>query len=269
MGRVEGKVALITGAARGMGRGMALRLAEEGADIIAFDMCTDYDVLTYPMSTEEDLAETAQLVERRGRRVITQRVDTRNLEQLKVAVRSAVGQMGKLDIVCANAGIWGCQTWDGVTPELWTTLIGVNLTGTWHTCQATIPHLIGTEPGSLIITGSTSAVKGQPFHVAYAASKHGVVGVMRSLANELASKGVRVNCVHPTGVSTPMLAGGASLEELIAGDPHIGPIFANALPDVEVVEAIDVSNMVLYLASDEARYLTGGEYRVDAGNLNR
>lgn len=269
MGRVEGKVALITGAARGQGRSHALRLAEEGADIIGFDSCRDYDSIGYAMSTEEDLAETARLVEKTERRVLTQKVDTRNLEELKAAVSSAVEQMGKLDVVSANAGVWTCQAWDEVTPELWAETIAVNLTGTWHTCLATMPHLIENGSGSIIITGSSSAEKGQAFNTPYVASKHGVVGIMRSLANELAGKRIRVNCVHPTGVNTPLLAGGASLQGLIDRDPHLGPTFVNALPDVGMVEPIDISNMVLQLASDESRYLTGGEYRVDAGCLAR
>lgn len=269
MGRVEGKVALITGAARGQGRSHALRLAEEGADIIAFDACVDYGSIGYGMSSEDDLAETARLVEKLDRRIVTQKVDTRNLDDLKTATSSAVSELGKLDIVSANAGVWSCQAWDEVTPELWAETIGANLTGTWHTCVATIPHLIENGSGSIVITGSTSAAKGQAFNGPYVASKHGVVGIMRSLANELAGKHIRVNCVHPTGVNTPLLAGGASLDGLIARDPHVGPTFVNALPDVAMVEAIDISNMVLQLASDESRYVTGGEYRVDAGCLAR
>jgi len=269
MGRVEGKVALITGAARGQGRSHALRLAEEGADIIAFDACVDYDTIGYGMSTEDDLAETGRLVEKLGRKVVTKKVDTRELEDLKAATSTAVSELRKLDIVSANAGIWSCQSWDEVTPQLWADTLAANLTGTWHTCVATIPHLLENGAGSIVITGSTSAVKGQAFNTPYVASKHGVVGIMRSLANELASKNIRVNCVHPTGVNTPLLAGGAALDGLIARDPYLGPTFVNALPEVHTVEPIDVSNMVLQLASDESRYITGGDYRVDAGCLSR
>jgi SDR family mycofactocin-dependent oxidoreductase len=268
MGRVEGKVALITGAGRGQGRSHAIRLAQEGADIIALDSCANYDTMTYDMASEEDLAETARLVEELDRRVFTRKVDTRDLEGMKSAVDDGVAQLGKLDIVSANAGIWSAQLWDKVTPELWKDTIDVIVNGTWHTCVATIPHLLKNGAGSIIITGSTSAVKGQAFNTPYVAAKHAVVGIMQSLANELAPKNVRVNCVHPTGVNTPLLAGGAGLDELIAMDPHQGPTFVNAML-VDIIQPIDVSNAVLQLASDESRYVTGLEYRVDAGCLIR
>jgi SDR family mycofactocin-dependent oxidoreductase len=269
VGRVQGKVALITGAARGIGRSNAVRLAEEGADIIAVDVCRDLPMLRYNLSTEADLAETAKLVEALGRRVITRVADTRDLPSLRGAVDEGVAELGKLDIVSANAGVWTCQTWDDVSAEVWADTLAVNLTGTWHTCLATIPHLIDNGAGSIVITGSTSAEKGLPFNTPYATTKHGVVGMARSLANELAVKNIRVNVVHPTGVNTPMLVGGGvPVPDLIAGNPRVGPTFENALA-VDFVEPIDVSNMVLQLASDESRYLTGGEYRVDAGALMR
>ncbi|PBC35336.1 SDR family mycofactocin-dependent oxidoreductase [Rhodococcus sp. ACS1] len=268
MGRVENKVALVTGAGRGQGRNHALRLAEQGADIIALDACVDYASMNYGMATEQDLEQTAKLVKATGRKVITRRVDTRNLEGLKQVVSETVAELGKLDIVCANAGIFSAQPWDAVTPEVWRDTIDVNLTGTWHTCVAAIPHLLENGSGSIIITGSTSGVKGQPYFQPYVAAKHGVVGLMKSFANELAPKNIRVNVIHPTGVDTPALAGVGGLDGLLQLDPHQGPCFVNAML-VDMVEVDDISNAVLYLASDETRYVTGTELRVDAGNLGR
>jgi len=269
VGRVQGKVALITGAARGIGRSNAVRLAEEGADIIAIDVCRDISTLRYGLSTEADLAETAKLVEALDRRVVTRVADIRDLSSLRSAVDEAVAELGKLDIVSANAGIWSCQNWDDVSAEVWGETLAVNLTGTWHTCLVTIPHLIENGSGSIVITGSTAGAKGLAFNTPYVTSKHGIVGMARSLASELAAKNVRVNVVHPTGVNTAMLVGGGvPVPDLIAGNPRVGPTFENALA-VDFVEPIDVSNMVLQLASDESRYLTGGEYRVDAGALVR
>jgi SDR family mycofactocin-dependent oxidoreductase len=255
MGRVQGKVALITGAGRGQGRSHAIRLAEEGADIIAIDACVDYETMNYAMATPEDLAQTAKAVEALDRRILTRQVDTRDLAGLTQAVEDGVAELGKLDIVSANAGICSIQNWDEVTPRLWQDTIDVLLTGTWHTCRATIPHLIANGGGSIIITGSTAAVKG-------------VVGIMQSLANELSLQNVRVNCVHPTGVNTPLVAGFGGLETLLARNPHQAPCFVNAL-QVDMMEPIDVSNAVLYLASDESRYVTGSQLVVDAGNLAR
>jgi SDR family mycofactocin-dependent oxidoreductase len=268
MGRVQGKVALITGAGRGQGRSHAIRLAEEGADIIAIDACVDYDTMNYAMATTDDLAQTAKAVEALDRRIVTRQVDTRDLGGLTCAVEEGVAEFGKLDIVCANAGICSIQNWDEVTPQLWQDTLDVLLTGTWHTCRATIPHLVANGGGSIIITGSTAAVKGQPFLTPYVAAKHGVVGLMQSLANELSLQNVRVNCVHPTGVNTPLVEGFGGLVSLLERNPHQAPCFLNALP-IEVMEPIDVSNAILYLASDEARYVTGTQLVVDAGNLAR
>lgn len=268
MGRVEGKVVLITGAGRGQGRNHALRLAEQGANIVAIDACTGYDSLNYGMATEQDLAETARIVEAAGGRVIARRADVRDFGVLKQVVDDAVSEFGKLDVVCANAGIYSAQTWDAVSREVWRDTVDVNLTGTWHTCLATIPHLLENGSGSIIITGSTAAVKGTPFNTPYAATKHGIVGIMKSLANELAPKNIRVNVIHPTGVDTPLLAGVGGLQSLIDLDAHQGPLFMNAML-VETVKVDDVSQAVLFLASEETRYVTGTELRVDAGCLGR
>jgi SDR family mycofactocin-dependent oxidoreductase len=267
-GRVAGKVAFITGAARGQGRSHAIRLAEEGADIIAVDICADYPTVPYPMATEADLAETAKQVEALGRRIVTARVDVRDLAALRSAVDDGVAQLGRLDIVCANAGICTVQAWDEVTPQVWQDTLDTNLTGVWNTVVAAVPHLIAAGGGSVICISSTAGIKGLPYLTPYVAAKHGVVGVARSLANELASHRIRVNTVHPTGVDTPMGTGIGGLETLLGKDPKLGPIFMNTYP-VEIVEPRDVSNAVLFLASDESRYVTGLELTVDAGNTIR
>ena len=267
-GRVTGKVAFITGAARGQGRSHAIRLAEEGADIIAIDICQDYDTVGYGLSTEADLAETVKLVEALDRRIIARRADVRDAGALKAIVDEGVAELGKLDIVVANAGICTVQAWDEVTPAVWQDTLDTNLTGVWNTMVAGAPHLIANGGGSIIATSSTAGIKGLPYLAPYVAAKHGVVGIARTMANELAAHKIRVNTVHPTGVDTPMGAGLGGLEPLLTRDPNLGPIFMNTLP-VEMVDARDISNAVLFLASDEARYVTGLEFTVDAGNTIR
>jgi SDR family mycofactocin-dependent oxidoreductase len=263
-GRVAGKVALVTGAARGQGRSHALRLAAEGADIVAVDVCAPIDHLDYAVATTEDLATTARLVEEAGARVVTAAVDVRDSAALAGAVAEGAAALGGLDIAVANAGVCSIQRWDEVTPELWDTVIGINLTGVWNTCTAAIPHLLERGGGSMVLISSTAGLKGQPFLTPYVASKHGLVGIMRSLANELASRHVRVNSLHPTGVDTPMLMGMTGLTERIEASPDVGSLFLNSLP-VDLVRAEDISNAVLFLASDEARYVTGLTMTVDAG----
>ena len=264
-GRVQGKVAFVTGAARGQGRSHAIRLAEEGADIIAVDICRDYETAGYPMATEEDLAQTVKAVEALDRQVIATRADVRDAGALKAAVDEGVAQLGQLNIVCANAGICTVQAWDEVTPAVWQDTLDTNLTGVWNTMVVSAPHLIAAGGGSIICTSSTAGIKGLPFLAPYVAAKHGVVGIARTMANELAQYKIRVNTVHPTGVNTPMLTGLGGLDPLLSRDPNLGPIFMNTLP-VEVVEPRDISNAVLFLASDEAQYVTGLEFTVDAGN---
>ena len=263
-GRVAGKVALITGAARGQGRSHALRLAAEGADILAIDICAPVDDIDYATASAEDLATTARLVEEIGARVETRVVDVRDAKALTAAVADGVAALGGLDIAVANAGVCSIQRWDEVTPELWETVIGINLTGVWNTCTAAVPHLLTAGGGSMILISSTAGLKGQPFLTPYVASKHGMVGIMRSLANELAPKHIRVNSLHPTGVDTPMLNGMTGLTERIEASPDVGSLFLNSLP-VDLISAADISNAVLFLASDEAKYVTGLTMTVDAG----
>jgi SDR family mycofactocin-dependent oxidoreductase len=267
-GRVAGKVAFITGAARGQGRSHAIRLAEEGADIIAVDICEDIPSAGYGMATEADLAETVKAVEALDRRIFARKADVRDAGALKAAVDAGVAELGKLDIVSANAGICTVQTWDEVTPQVWQDTLDTNLTGVWNTMVAATPHLIANGGGSIICTSSTAGIKGLPFLSPYVAAKHGVVGIARSLANELAQYKIRVNTVHPTGVQTPMMEGLGGLDPLLGKDPQLGPIFMNTFP-IEIVEPVDISNAVLFLASDEARYVTGLEFTVDAGNTIR
>jgi len=267
-GRVAGKVAFITGAARGQGRSHAIRLAEEGADIIAVDICRDYDTVGYPMATEADLAETVKAVEALDRRIVSAVADVRDAAALKATVDDGVAQLGRLDIVSANAGICTIQTWDEVTPQVWQDTLDTNLTGVWNTMVVSVPHLIAAGGGSIICTSSTAGIKGLPYLAPYVAAKHGVVGIARNMANELARHSIRVNTVHPTGVDTPMGTGLGGLEPLINRDPNLGPIYMNTLP-VEIVDPRDISNAVLFLASDEARYVTGLEFTVDAGNTIR
>lgn len=273
MGRVEGKVAVITGAARSQGRSHALRLAAEGADIIAIDLCAPVrSVGMYPPSTEEDLAETVRLVEELDRRVVSRVADVRDSTALRAAVDDGVAELGRLDIVSANAGIFEIHPALEITDDDWREMIDTNLTGVWNTCRAALPHLIdGGRGGSIVITSSTAGIKGVPNTVHYTAAKHGVVGIMRTLANEFAQHSIRVNTVHPTGVDTVMIQNKKTWGLFLGGEEGATreaaePAFAssNALP-VPWVDPVDISNAILWLSSDEARYVTGVMLPVDAG----
>jgi SDR family mycofactocin-dependent oxidoreductase len=265
---MDGKVALITGAARGQGRSHALRLAEEGAEIIAVDICDHIDSVPFTMGTSDELAETAKMVENLDRRIVTCVADVRDSEQLKSAVELGLSEFGHLDVVCCNAGIASMGlTWD-LTDEQWQDVIDVNLTGVWRTIKAVIPTLIeqGTG-GSIIITSSMAGIMGLAGIAHYTASKHAVIGLMRSLVNEVSSYKIRVNCVNPTTVNTDMIQNDAFYNYVGATSAEeMGAFFQslNTLP-VPWVEAIDISNAVLFLASDESRYVTGLTLWVDAG----
>lgn len=274
-GRVAGKVAFITGAARGQGRSHALRLAEEGADIIAVDICESLPGMEryYPGATPEDLAETVRQVEALDRRIVAAQADVRDYAALKSALDAGVAELGHVDIVSANAGVFafGDKTQD-VTDEEWDLVNDINAKGVWHTAKAVIPHLIAQGTGgSIILTSSTAGLKGTPNVAPYTASKHAVVGLMRTLALELGQYSIRVNSVHPTGVATQMIQNEATYRLFLPDVEHptkeqAEPVFTstNALP-IPWVEPIDISNAVLFLASDEARYITGLELKVDAG----
>ncbi|MCU1477105.1 MAG: 3-ketoacyl-ACP reductase [Subtercola sp.] len=276
MGRVEGKVAFVSGAARGQGRSHALRLAQEGADIIAVDICDQIDSVPYAMSTPDDLAETVRQIEALDRRIIATQADVRDYAAIKAAVDDGVAQLGRLDIVSANAGIFSFGTLEELSDELFQDMIAVNLTGVWHTVKAAIPHIrAGKNGGSIILTSSTAGLEAIPNIGHYVAAKHGVVGLMRTLALELAPDMIRVNSVHPTAVNTDMIQNAATYE-LFAPDLPVeertrevlAPRFQtmNALP-IPWVEPVDISNAVLWLASDESRYVTGVTLPVDAGEL--
>ncbi|WNG86882.1 mycofactocin-coupled SDR family oxidoreductase [Mycobacterium sp. ITM-2016-00317] len=275
-GRVEGKVAFITGAARGQGRSHAVRLAEEGADIIAIDVCGPISTHTdIPPATPDDLAQTVDLVKGTGRRIVTAEVDVRDYAAVKAAVDSGVEQLGRLDIVVANAGIGnGGQTLDHTSEEDWTDMIDVNLTGVWKSVKAAVPHLLsGGRGGSIILTSSVGGLKAYPHTGHYIAAKHGVVGLMRTFAVELGQHSIRVNSVHPTNVNTPLFMNEGTmklfrpdLENPGPDDLAVAAQFMHVLP-VGWVEPRDISNAVLFLASDEARYVTGLPMTVDAGSM--
>jgi SDR family mycofactocin-dependent oxidoreductase len=273
MGRVEGKVAFITGAARGQGRSHAIRLAEEGADIIAIDLCDQVDTVPYPMATPEDLNLTVKAVEALDRRIIATQADVRDFGALKAAVDQGVAELGRLDIVSANAGIAsvGASTVE-FTEQSWADMIDINLTGVWHTVKAAVPHMIEAgNGGSIVLTSSAAGLMAYPGVGHYVAAKHGVVGLMRTLALELAPHFIRVNSIHPTQVDTDMIQNETIWRLFAPDDPHpskdsFAPVSQamNALP-IPWVEARDISNALLFLSSDEARYITGVTLPVDAG----
>jgi SDR family mycofactocin-dependent oxidoreductase len=272
MGRLEGKVAFITGAARGQGRSHAIRLAQEGADIIAIDVCEDMPGMPYQGATEADLAETVKAVEALDRRIVAHKADVRDYAGLKAALDDGVAQLDRLDIVSANAGIGSSPHPSWELDELtWQTMIDVNLTGVWHTAKAAIPHLIAAGGGSIILTSSAAGLQAYGNIAHYVSAKHGVVGLMRTLALELAPHSIRVNSIHPTQVDTPMIQNQATwrlfrpdLEHPTEADFAPASQAMNALP-IPWVDPVDISNAVLFLASDEARYVTGVTFPVDAG----
>lgn len=274
-GRVEGKVALITGAARGQGRSHAVRLAQEGADIVAVDVCARISSSKeIPAATPDDLAETADLVKGLDRRIVTAQVDVRDFDALKAAVDSGVEQLGRLDIIAANAGIGnGGDTLDKTSEADWQDMIDVNLSGVWKTVKAGVPHLIsGGNGGSIILTSSVGGLKAYPHTGHYIAAKHGVVGLMRTFAVELGQHSIRVNSVHPTNVNTPLFMNEGTMKLFRPDLENPGPddmaVVAQLMHVLPIgwVEPVDISNAVLFLASDEARYITGLPLTVDAGS---
>ena len=275
MGLLDGKVAFITGAARGQGRSHAIRLAQEGADIIAVDICEDVTGIPYPGATEADLAETVKQVEALDRRIVAAKADVRDYAGLKAALDDGVAQLGRLDIVSANAGIGTSphHAWE-IDDATWQTMIDINLTGVWHTAKAAIPHLIeGGNGGAIILTSSAAGLQAYENIAHYVSAKHGVVGLMRTLALELAPYSIRVNSIHPTQVDTPMIQNEATyrlfrpdLDHPTRDDFAPASQSVNALP-IPWVEPVDISNAVLFLASDEGRYVTGVTLPVDAGTV--
>ncbi|WP_405181847.1 mycofactocin-coupled SDR family oxidoreductase [Nocardia sp. NBC_01377] len=277
-GRVEGKVAFITGAARGQGRSHAVRLAEEGADIIAVDLCRDIESNTYALSRPEDLEETARLVEKTGRRIVTFQADVRQGSELKEALKSGVAELGgRLDVVVAQAGIAPMLSPDHV--QAWIDVVDVNLIGVLNAVHAALPYL--KEGGSVIATGSAAAFMpneqvanpgSDPGGSGYIVAKQGLSAYMHELARALSPKSIRANVVHPTNVDTAMLQSDAmyrsfrpDLENPTREDAVVAFPVQQAMP-IPWVDAVDISNAVVYLASDESRYVTGLQLRVDGGS---
>jgi SDR family mycofactocin-dependent oxidoreductase len=270
-GSLKGKVALITGAARGQGRAHAVRLAAEGADIVAVDLCAQIDSVPYPLATADDLAATVKLVEDTGARIVAKQGDVRDRAALDAAVQAGLDEFGRLDIVVANAGIAPMQSGaDG-----WRDVIDVNLTGVHHTVEAAIPTMVAQgDGGSIVLISSAAGLAGigssDAGSIGYAAAKHGLVGLMRVYANHLAQHSIRVNSVHPAGVDTPMINNEHTRQWLAAmlAESTSPPDMGNAMP-VQVLTVDDIANAVAWLVSDHARYITGITLPVDAGYLNK
>jgi SDR family mycofactocin-dependent oxidoreductase len=272
MGSLDGKVALVTGAARGMGRSHAVRLAEEGASIIAVDLCGPIEAVSYPLSAPEDLDETRRLVEAQRQRIVARIADVRDFARLSEAIDAGIAELGPIDIVVANAGIWAvsaAQPRDRARRAIvWRDTIDVNLTGVWHTLEATVPQMIERGAGgSIILISSTAGLKGSTANdlslTAYTAAKHGLVGLMRGYAKDLAPHMIRVNSIHPTGVPTGMNMNDI-VSAFVSATPGVGDAMDNAMP-VQMVEPVDISNAVVYLAADSGRFVTGVTLSVDAG----
>lgn len=275
MGSLDGRVAFITGVARGQGRSHAVRLAAEGADIIGIDICADIASNGYPMASRAELDETIGLVEAQGGKMIGSVADVRDFHALQAAMDAGVEHFGRLDIVLANAGIAAM----GFRPltideelEMWTDVVNVNLAGSFHTAKAAMPHLIGGgRGGSIVFTSSTAGLVGfggmQGGGLGYAASKHGLVGLMRTLSNALAPHSIRVNTVHPTAVNT-MMATNPAMTAFLEAYPDGGLHLQNPMP-VGLIEPEDISAAIAYLVSDAAQYVTGVAFPVDAGFCNK
>ena len=268
-GRLDGQVAFITGAARGQGRTHAVRLAREGAAIIAVDSCADSATTHYPGPSAADLEETAALARSEGAEVLARVADVRDGEALCSVVAEGTEALGGPSIVVANAGICSANRLWEITTEQWEETIGVNLTGVFNTMRATVPGMIERgQGGSIVVISSVAGLKGQPFLGAYVASKHGVVGLVRTLANELGEYGIRVNSLHPTGVMTGM----AVVDLLPFMERYaatLAPMYMNTIPRPSMLEPEDVSAAVAWLVSDESRYITGAQIPVDLGALAR
>jgi SDR family mycofactocin-dependent oxidoreductase len=269
MGRVQDKVAFISGAARGQGRSHAVRLAEEGAQVIGFDICAQVEDVPYEMATPADLEETVRLVEEHDRRMVSAIADVRDLDALSRIAAEGAAELGPIDIVVANAGICTFDDAATMSEEKWQNMIDINLSGVWRTVKASLPHL--ADNASIVITSSTAGLRAFPNVGHYSAAKHGLVGLARSLAQELNTRGIRVNTVHPTQVETDMLLNDSTyklfrpdLENPTIEDFKEGSQMTMILP-TPWVQSIDISNAVLFLASDEARYITGVALPVDAG----
>lgn len=263
--RLSGKVALITGAARGQGRAHAFKLAQEGADVIVVDVCGPLPEVPYDSATPDDLAETVELVEKTGRRVVSGIVDVRDLDALRTVVDDAVSTLGRLDTIVANAGICIPAPWNETTPAIYEAVISTNITGVWNTVMAGAPHVVEAGGGSIILISSAAGLKAQPFMVPYTTSKFAVRGMAKAFAAELGRHHIRVNSVHPTGVQTPMVKGvGVELAKAMEDYPRLCGMTINMMP-VDITQPEDVAETVAFLASDESKYITAHELAPDAG----
>jgi SDR family mycofactocin-dependent oxidoreductase len=275
MGRLTGKVAFITGAARGQGRAHAIRLAEDGADIIATDICAPIDTVSYAMGTEADLAETASLVEKLDRRVVTAKADVRDAAALTAALDKGIAEFGGLDIVIANAGIASYTPSHLISEEEWRDEIDINMSGVWRTVKVCIPHLIERGAGSIVLTSSAAGVCGPASLAHYTAAKHGVLGMMKTFANELGRYNIRVNSLLPTQVDTEMIMHEGTYKlfrpdlEHPTREDFAGPSQSTCILPVPWIEPRDVANAAAFLVSDEARYITAHGLRIDAGTLEK
>ena len=268
-GALQGRVAFITGAARGQGRAHAIRLAREGVDIIALDICAPVsDSITYPAATPEELAETARAVEAEGRKILAREVDIRDDAALRQLVAEGVEQFGRLDILVANAGVlsWG-RVWE-LTDEQWDAVIGVNLSGTWRTLRAVIPAMIEAgNGGSIVVVSSVAGVKATPGNGHYSASKHGLVGLTNALAIELGEFGIRVNSIHPYSVDTPMIEPDLMLQVFAEHPQYVHSFGPMPLQPNAFMTANEVADVVVWLAGDGSGTLTGAQIPVDKGVL--
>jgi SDR family mycofactocin-dependent oxidoreductase len=271
-GRLEGKVALVTGAARGIGRACARRFAEEGADLALLDAARPVETVLYPASGPEDLAGAADEVRALGRRALTFAVDVRDGAALREAADRTAAELGSLDVLVAAAGIdsWGAA-WE-LSDEQWRAMIDVNLTGVWQSAKAAAPHMLRQRSGSMVLIGSVLSHKHNPGFAHYTAAKHGVLGLARAFALELAPAMVRVNSIDPTAVRTGMTINPQFLGELAGhdegseDDAEASLLRWNAMP-LAMVEPVDIANAALFLASDESRYVTGISLPVDLGAM--
>ena len=271
MGKLDGKVVLITGGARGQGRSHALTFAREGAEVVICDVASSLPTVPYPLASAGELAETARMVEDLGRRCLALQADVRSSAGMRGVVERAVSEFGQVDILLANAGIESFgEAWE-LTDDQWDEMIAVNLTGVWKSCRAVIPHMIERRTGVILLTSSIAGLKGLANQAHYCAAKHGVVGLMRALAIELAPHGIRVNTIHPSSVDTPIIKNQAMYTLFSGGKPdatleEVTPGFRSLnLLDIPWMEPQDISNAVLWLASDDARYVTGTTMTIDAG----
>lgn len=269
VGRVSGKVAFVTGAARGQGRAHAVRMAAEGADVIAVDIAGKLpSCVPYDPATPEDLAETVRLVQATNRRIVAAVVDTRDFTGLRKAVDDGVSALGRLDVIVANAGVAAPQAWDEITPETFRDVMEINVTGTWNTVMAGADKIIaGGRGGSIILISSAAGLKLQPFMVHYTTSKHAVTGMARAFAAELGKHSIRVNSVHPGPVNTPMGSGDmvAAVGKAMETNPQLSNMLTPFLP-TWVAEPEDIADTVCWLASDESRNVTAARIPVDQGS---